>query len=118
MGRKTDLETSAPNGKSMNRAGHWLIVGRENTSRTLILCSELRGETLPVFSSEEDVGTFLAFLGAFSGGFVPRRATARELAALPSDRWNRENVPVGALFATLNEIDARGQSPEQFMKRA
>jgi len=57
----------------------------------LTLHSRLRGETLPVFGSEEDAGAFLAgtFLrpmGAFGDGLTARRVAVQDLASLLSGR--------------------------------
>ena len=84
MGRKTNVETRTRNGKASDLAFHWLIVGRKDVSKALTLCSERCRETLPVFSSGEDAGAFLAFLSDVAGGLVPRRVTAKELVTLLS----------------------------------
>lgn len=47
-------------------------MGREDPWRTLTLYSELRGEILPVFGSEEDADTYLMLLKAIGGGLEAR----------------------------------------------
>jgi len=52
----------------------------------LTLHSRIRGETLPVFGSEEDAGVFLRPMGAFGGGLAARPIAAQDLASLLSGR--------------------------------
>ena len=63
-------------------AGYWLIVGNAKRRKVLTLHSGLRGDTLPVFGSEEDAYAFLTPLAAVDGGFTPRPIASEDLASL------------------------------------
>src|SRR5918998_67075 len=91
MQREALARAGVSNGRPQGSTSYWLIVGRGGAHGALTLHSRLRGETLPVFGSEEDAGAFLAdtFLrpmGAFGGGLTARRVAAQDLASLLSGR--------------------------------
>ncbi len=63
---------------------YWLIVGKRNVRmETLTIRTDDEQETLPVFSSEEEIEIFLRF-GGVTGGWRARRSSARELVSVLS----------------------------------
>ena len=84
MEREATIRRGVPNERSRKPAGYWLIVGREDPSRTLVLYSGLRGEILPAFGSEEDAGVFLILLRTMGGGLELRYMAVEGLVSLLS----------------------------------
>src|SRR3712207_4373856 len=65
-------------------ASYWLIAEkRNNRIEVLTIRTGGRQETLPVFSSEEEVEIFLRF-GGVTGGWRARGSSARELVSVLS----------------------------------